>query len=73
MKYLLSILSLRLLFSCGNETTTTDKNTSLETVIIEDKISSKLPITFDWSLTAEEWIHTIWMDQYSEHPEEILG
>ncbi|MFT5764370.1 MAG: hypothetical protein ACI8X3_001801, partial [Saprospiraceae bacterium] len=27
----------------------------------------------DWSLTAEEWIHTIWMDQYSEHPEEILG
>lgn len=78
MRVIYPIVLVLLLASCNSKTQTDKTNPvsseNTETLITnKSKIHTNKKIIFDPSLTTEEWINTIWMDVYGEHPEEIIG
>ncbi|WP_340074484.1 hypothetical protein [Leptobacterium sp. I13] len=70
MKYLFLFFLIFLSINCKNKTTTTENNPSISKEVVS---SDHTDIIFDPSLTPDEWIYTIWLNQFGEHPEELLG
>jgi hypothetical protein len=60
-----------LLTSCNNATNEVEQAKPEDSTVLQEAAITDIP--FDASLTAEEWIQGIWMDNFEERPEEILG